>query len=445
MTPYFSASRLFSSRLGWPLLVFLLVACVDPEAILLHSTNDILVVDGTITNLSEPQVIKLNRSQADRLTGRFGTIPITKATVEVVVDSTQRIACHETVDGNYQLPSDFKGQIGHAYQLRFTLSDGTSYISTQQVMSDVPPIAKVRTQFNLKSLPLNQLGGYTAGHDMFIDAQDPVDQHNYYRWEWKLYERQYWCRKCQNGVYAIHKVLPNQFLYGYYFVAGDELYEDCFTPPTNNNDYNAPPVPGGDWYYDYTCRTPCWEIIYGYDILVFDDRYTNRGGISQQQVAKIPFYDNQPGLVDVRQLSLTPEAYRYYKLFQDQTQNTGGLGDTPPTVLGGNVHQEDNPQSSIVGFFTASAVSLVHYWLDRKDYQGRSYGALDPLGPHDNIGDDLFFALNQRRPRPEPAPPYVGGRQEPKVRIWPNMDRPPTAPCLQSDNRTPYKPEGWRD
>jgi hypothetical protein len=445
MTPYFSSLRLFSTRLGWLLLAFLVVACVDPEVILLRGTTDILVVDGTITNLAEPQIIKLNRSQADRLTGRFGTVPVTKATVEVVLDSSQIIACHETVDGSYQLPSDFKGQIGHAYQLRFTLSDGIKYVSTQQVMSPVPPIAKVSSQFNLKSLSPQLLGGYTAGHDIFIDSQDPADQHNYYRWEWKLYERQYWCKACIQGVYAIHKVLPNVYKDFTYFVAGNELYEDCFTPPPGTASWDAPTVPGKYWYYDYTCRTPCWEIIYGYDIQVFDDAYTNGGVISKQRVAQIPFYDYQSGLVDVRQLSLTTDAYRYYKLFADQTQNTAGLADTPPTALGGNVHQVDNQRATVVGYFTASAVSLTHYWLDRKDTQGLAYGATDPEGPHPNVGDDLFFALNQRRPYPEPPPPYQGERESPKVKIWPNTDRPPTAPCLQSDNKTPYKPEGWRD
>ncbi|UFH57160.1 hypothetical protein [Spirosoma sp. KNUC1025] len=109
------------------------------------------------------------------------------------------------------------------------------------------------------------------------------------------------------------------------------------------------------------------------------------------------------------------------------------------------MHQVDAPQRIIVGYFTASGVSLVHYWLDRKDYQGVAYGTLDASGPHVNVGDDFFFALNQRRPYAELPPPYQGERESPKDKIWPNADRPPEAPCLQSDNRTPIKPEGWRD
>lgn len=169
---------LFSCLLG-----LLPLACVDPEDLILKGTVDIIVVDGTVTNLAEPQIIELNYSRADQLTGRFGTLPITKAQVEVVMDSSVVTPAHETTDGHYQLPADFKGQIGHAYQLRLTLSDGTHYVSTQQVMPPVARIDKIHAQFNLKSLSPPVGGYYTSGHDVFIELQDPADQRNYYRWD----------------------------------------------------------------------------------------------------------------------------------------------------------------------------------------------------------------------------------------------------------------------
>ncbi|WP_332369272.1 DUF4249 family protein [Spirosoma telluris] len=128
-------------------------ACVDPEDILLRGTNDILVIDGTITNLAETQLITINRSTADRLTGRFGTLPITKAQVEVVIDSSVVTTAHETTDGLYQLPADFKGQVGHAYQLRFTLRDGTHYESTQQVMPPQSPLIRSTLSSTSKVCP----------------------------------------------------------------------------------------------------------------------------------------------------------------------------------------------------------------------------------------------------------------------------------------------------
>ena len=408
------------------LLILLAVACVDLEDLTLRGAVDIIVVDGTINNLAEAQQIRLNRSTADRLTGRFGTLPITKAVVEVVVDSSLIIAAHETITGTYQLPGDFKGQVGHAYQLRFTLTDGTRYVSTQQIMQPVPPIDKITARFNPTALPAQLYDGtynqYRGAHELTINWQDPASQHDYYRWDWILWEKQNWCRSCVQGEYAQYKPTGLRNQQGCYLTS-NQLYEDCFSPPEITSPlYN---YGGQDLYfvYDYRCRTQCWEILYGYAVNVFDDVYSNGGLIANRKVAQIPFYQPEGCLVEIRQSSLTTDAYRYFKLLQDQTQNTGGITDSPPAALAGNVHNATNAKETVAGYFTASMVSPMRYWIDRNDVTGRSPG--------------LFDVLNGRSPIPEPdaakfcivAPPL----------------RPPTALCVSSDSRTPYKPGGWRD
>lgn len=413
------------------LLTTLSAACVDPEAIVLRGTVDVIVVDGTLTNLPEAQIIRLNRSKADPVTGRFGTLPITKATVEVIEDSSRVISCHETVDGSYQLPDDFKGQVGHAYQLRFTVPAGTQYASNQQVLQAVPLINKVRAQFNPKSIfpPIAYNGG-TGGHDLFIDAQDPVETRNYYRWDWRLWEKQDWCRTCYQGEYSIYTVTAelNQQPYPpgnfYLYRSGNTtLLEDCFFEL-------IPPSPSViqslvEYRYDYNCRTQCWEILYNTAINIFDDALSNGGAIVNRKVAQIPFYSRNPALVEIRQTSLTPDAYLYFKLFQTQTQNTGGLADTPPTALAGNVRNLANQREVVVGYFTVSAVAPVRHWLDRKDTEG--------------VPPGLFEALSGRAPIPEPSFP-----ESPQFQIINSPPRPPTAVCAPSDNRTPFKPVGWR-
>ncbi|MVM34164.1 DUF4249 family protein [Spirosoma sp. HMF4905] len=427
-----------------PLLTFLVcllgllpIACVDPEDLVLTGTVDIIVVDGTVTNLAELQFIKINRSRADRLTGRFGTLPITKAQVEVVMDSSVVIPAHETTDGLYQLPADFKGQVGHAYQLRLTLSDGTHYESTQQVMPAAPPIDKIHAQFNLKSLSPPVRGYYTSGHDVFIELQDPSDQRNYYRWDWIDYEPQHWCRSCYQGFYSIFT--PIEVSHERY-ISGPDLYEDCYFPhPVYTTDfvYNR--------NFDYVCRTQCWEMLHSYNVTLFDDQYTNGGLIPNFKVAAIPFYQHGPCLVHVRQSSITPDAYHYYKLFQDQTQNTGGLADTPPSAPIGNVHNVANPKEIVVGYFTASGVYSKPLYIDRQDYQGLPLGYDLLNGYSDQVGAELFYALYGRYPNPEPAPDLNPPRNAPLIIPFfiDNTPRPPTALCAPLDLRTPYKPEGW--
>lgn len=419
----------FYRRIGQLLsgiLVSLTIACVDPEELTLRGTVDIIVVDGTINNLAEAQQIRLNRSTADRLTGRFGTLPITKAVVEVVVDSSLIVTAHETTTGTYQLPSDFKGQVGHAYQLRFTLKDGTQYVSTQQVMQSVPPIDKITARFNSTALPAELYDGtynhYRGAHELTINWQDPANQHNYYRWDWILWEKQNWCRSCVQGEYAQYKPTGSKDRQDCY-VSNGQLYEDCYSPPEITNPlYNY----GGQnlyFVYDYLCRTQCWEILYGYSINVFDDANSNGGFITNRKTAQIPFYQPEGCLVEIRQSSLTTDAYRYFKLLQDQTQNSGGIADTPPMALAGNVHNAANSKEAVAGYFTTSMVSPMRYWIDRKDATGPYPG--------------LFEALNGRPPVPEP--------DAARFCIAALPLRPPTALCVPSDSRTPYKPEGWKN
>lgn len=387
-------------------------ACVYPIDEVLRSHLNVIVVDATITNLAEAQIIHLGRSKSDSLSGLPGYTPISKAVVEVVVDSTQIIACHETVDGSYQLPSDFKGQIGHAYQLRFTLTDGSHYKSSQQVMLPVVAISTVRSQFNPVSISPSFAGNYTAGHDFFIDFQDPILEHNYYRWDWKLWEKQDWCRSCPQSLYLVWNYDDTQ------------LVEDC-GPPSEL-------IPDAPYFVnDYPCRTQCWEIIYSSSLNIFDDRFVNGQLVTKRNIGQIPYFDPNPCLVEIRQSSLTPDAYSYFKRFAEQTQNTGGLADTPPSAPVGNIQNTLNTSNIVVGYFTASAVATVRYWLDRKDARGSYPG--------------LFQALNGRDPSPEGSP-YEG---HPKplqfIPVSKFYTRPPTAVCAPSDTRTPQMPNGWQN
>jgi hypothetical protein len=421
----------------------LFMGCVDKLDLNQPNKVNVLVVDGSINNLLEPQIIRLNRSRPDSITGRFGTLPITKALVEVVVDSAQIVTCYETEDGRYQPPSDFRGLVGHAYQLRFTLRDGTHYESTQQIMQAVPPIDKVVLRFNSTSLPSGLLeGDFRAGFDVLVDTQDPISQRNYYRWDWSLYEKQDWCQSCNQGYYMTNQLklissYPNILIYQ----TQPQLSESCFNAPSPDlfgGSYTKLPI---GFINSYVCRTQCWDIIHNPTINVFSDNYTDGRPITRRNVGQIPYYTQNPALVEVRQSSLTADAYRYFNLFQQQTQNTGGLADTPPTALVGNVYSVKGEQEKVVGYFTAAAINAQRYWLDKKDATGIAYGG-------------VYYDLIKKLTLPVPGEQqlfFAFNRELPKIESYLNFSilggglRPPTALCVPSDSRTPFKPNGWRD
>lgn len=255
-----------------------IITCVDPAESTIKGSLNVLIVDGTITDAAEPQVIRINRSQTDRLTGHSGYSPVTKAIVELLINSSSVVVCTETADGVYELPSGFKGQVGHTYKLRFTLSDGEQYESIAESLPPVAPIARVRAQFNPASLAsAEQLNGvFAAAHDFYVDFTDPADQANYYRWEWIDWERQDWCRSCHGGRYQITD-------------SQGKLVDDC----VNERITYAP--------FDYNCRTQCWEILHGNKLVLFKDDASNGRLVKSLRVAQIPLYSKEHCLVEIRQ------------------------------------------------------------------------------------------------------------------------------------------------
>ncbi|MBC7893519.1 MAG: DUF4249 domain-containing protein [Sphingobacteriaceae bacterium] len=370
--------------------LYLLLACVEPYAPRgLNLEGEVLVVDANLTDQPEAQFVRLTRSLAKPFS-EFTEEPLTGASVTVHVNDVPQ-TLREASPGRYEMPAGFVGKVGERFQLQFSTPAGQRYESGVETMQRVSKIEKAYDRFDAQAIANVERTKFTPAHLIYVDTQDPVDTRNFYRWTWTLWERQDYCASCQRSVLDGSRCGQNQFV------------------PIN---YEPP------FWWDYSCRTKCWDMLFSYDINVFSDRFTNGQPIVGRLAGQIPYYEARGALVEIRQQALTPEAYQYYQLFASQTQGNGGLADTPPAPLLGNVRNLDNPDEIISGYFTAGAVSKLRYWLDRKNVSGV------PLG--------LFFTQNGER----------FAVPEPYLRT-PFETRPPTARCLPGDTRTPNQPEGW--
>lgn len=370
----------------------LMFSCVDKLELQLSLSSNVVTVDASLNNLPEQQRVILKYSESTK-TSSYDT-PITKAKVEVTVNGTEKYVLTENEPGYYYLPTTFKVQTGNTYQLRFTLSTGQVYESEVETMSTVPTIKKVYDAFDEKLFEsvvgLNTLT-YSPGNVVYVDTEDPAGVRNFYQWSWTLWERQSVCASCERG--------------NFYLVSGNQR-NVCVS---NNR------LPSGT-VYDYYCEGQCWQIFYNTDLNVMADTYSDGKQIIGRPVAKIPFYSRNGALLEIRQKSLSVGAFRYLKLLADQSQNTGTLADTPPAPIIGNIKNLSNPQEPVVGYFQATGVASVRYWLSRENaqqYNGKALGLLS--------GRDI---------NPEPASL--------------DLTRPPFAPCTPGVNRTPTQPIGWR-
>ena len=383
-----------------------LVGCVDNYQVTIQTTKGYLLVDGTITDLDEPQNITISRTaeNATYASSQFTSTvkseqqietPITKANVKLIVNGTETWQFAETEDGSYQLPLNFKGKVGNSYQLVFQI-DGNSYESTSEKMEAAVPIKKMVEVFNPKGIKGVFKGRESiATNDIFADFEDTPNVRNFYRWRWVDWEIQNICETCQQSLY--------------YLFQNDkgEIYGNCVKDATL--DFNH--------VYDYQCDGLCWDIFKSSGINIFADNIGDGQTQKGKLVAQIPLFQANPCLLSIQQMSLTANAYRYFKLIQDQSVETGTLVDTPPAPIKSNLTNLNDKGELVLGFFSVSSVYEVRQMLSRKNTNG-------------GISNGLFITINNRTPNFEFA----------------SLERffVPFAVIKNSKTRTSVKPYGWQ-
>ena len=291
-------------------LIVVLKSCIDPYDTELNTGNNLLIVEGLITNLEGPYTIKLQRSAAFEPGVEGRLTPAVGANVRVIVDDgSEHVFFESRGTGVYRNidPDIFLGAIGRTYTLRIETSDGKVYMSDPVTMPDGPVIDSTYVEF-IEQTRFNERGIEVPDHgfDVVVDVTDPGQTENYYRWKWR----------------AWYQVVTSN--------AGD-----------------------------------CCAVCYVRDdpnptMVLRDDAFVNGNQIRRQEVAFIPFDARQfhDYLVQVEQIHMDEQAYRYFELIGQQQNNVGSIFDPAPAQIRGNISNIDDPGETVLGYFGAFSISF---------------------------------------------------------------------------------------
>lgn len=337
------------------LLAVWVCACVEPFETHSENSLDKLVVDATLTDEDIQQKISIHQTIA-KVDVIFRE-PITNLKVDILVNRKEMISLTHQGEGIYALPENFRAKSGDSYQLIFQKPDGTKYESTEQIMPKGIKVDRLHDEFVADGI--NRESGKVPSNNLYVDFQDPANEQNYYTWSWTLWERQFICHT--------------------------------------------------EFSVDYYCRQNCWEVLRNETWNIFSDIYSNGKPIINKLVAQIPYYNYDGALVEIKQLAISEEAYRFLKILSEQTERTGTLVDTPPAAIIGNVRNLTKTDEPVAGFFMVGSANTIKYWLSRENAQGKT----TPIG------------LLGRKPNPN----RFGATSE----------------CIEGPTRTPQKPLWWRE
>jgi hypothetical protein len=365
------------------LLVLILQGCIDPYEVNFSSKNTVLVVEGFLTDdYVNPDTIKIQYSNYDNEAITIMPIASVKAFI-VTASNGNEISLVEQKTGKFFPPKDFRIKTSEKYFLRFVLPNGQKYESSQEQISISPPILKVYDKFNPQSRLKADGTGYLSANEVYLDVQDPSNQKDYYLWRYTHFERTTYCITCQKSYL-------------------DGRTNTCTLPIQT---FNRTP------YYDYQCAGECYTFFKEKQVNVLSDVASDGRIITGRPIAKIPVYSPGGCLIQIQQMSISPQMYLFYKTLESQTQTSGGLTDTPASAIVGNVSNLSNNNDKVIGYFGVVSIQKKNYWIDRKEAQQ----------PYESL---LGHVLSEESATPD-------------------LSRPPLSPCTKNGSRTPVRPEGW--
>jgi hypothetical protein len=283
------------------LLMLLISGCVVPYVPEINDKDEIIVVQGLITDQPGPNIIKLSKSSP--LWTRESLASFSGCAVWITDDLDGLYTLKETlIPGTYITDqSKFRGVIGRTYVLHIKTTKGLgrlSYESLPMKMNPVPPIDSI---YYVKE-EFNSHGRTVEGCTIFLSTHDPGNNCKYYKWSysetWEFhvpFKGPY--QVCWKSNDSREMIIKNANILSENKISGEPLL---------------------------TIADPVERLSVKYSILV-------------------------------NQYSMNEDEYIYWERFRNMSEQTGSLYDIIPAAIPNNIYCVENPSEKTLGYFSVSA------------------------------------------------------------------------------------------
>lgn len=300
--------------------LFACLACIDPYAPdLLSIDYGILVIDGYFVPNDTTQ-IRLSRTAT--MDSPVNDVPEPPARVRIEGDNGFAITLSPHADNTYTAPPQAVDARAK-YRLTVRTADGREYESK---------FVSVATKTSLDSVVIHEEpDGVEVSFNVF--SHDSKNASRYYSYQfdetWEYIARDYSVYEFKNGV-----IVPR--------TTAAELYN-------------------------------CWKSRPSTDIVI-----TTTARLSEDIVYDLPILRMRQSdrrlyfaySLNARQYVLTPEAYDYWRIIRQNSEELGTLFDPLPAQPNGNYVCTSERSRPVLGFFTASEVSTSRVLVRREELKG---------------------------------------------------------------------------
>jgi hypothetical protein len=315
-------------------LQLILNNCTIPFIPEITENQDILVVEGLVTDKNAPNKVKLSTSRPLNETGNINAV--TGCAVSISDDIGNTFNLKEKEKGVYETDSTvFRGTVGRTYTLHISRNNGAfNYESTPMEMKPVPPIDSIYYEKEVVTEAHEGWFGIDACQ-IFLDTHDTRNITNYYRWTFS-----------ETWVLRLLFPVPNM-----------------------------------------TCYVS--EVTKKVNV-------KSTASMQEPRIVKHPinFISNITDRLKVRysilvnQYSINEQEFTYWDKANDFINQVGGLYDVIPSSIPNNLSRVGFPDEKILGYFSVSAVSSKRIFIPG-DLQGGDFKGI--VDQYPNCIDDTIW------------------------------------------------------
>ncbi|MBN2349215.1 MAG: DUF4249 domain-containing protein [Bacteroidales bacterium] len=307
------------------LFFLFLIGCIEPFTPDLGDYQKTLVVDGNITNKDGYQYISIGYYSGVGEEKKY--VPELRCQVSVLDDKGNIFNFEEYHLGNYKglIGQEFLTP-GRKYRLYFRTQEGKEYESEFDELLACPPIDSLYYE-------IQERGTY--------DIDNPE------------YGIQFYVKTDATGDYADNYLWKHDETWEYHSKYLLEYYYDG-----NYRKFNGKK---DSLFF-------CWKTETVNEIFTISAKqYTEK-----KLIVPVRYVSNQTNHLKigysllVKQYSLSDAAYEFWNKVKKQVQESGGLYETQPERILGNIKCISNPEEMVLGFFYASAVQEKRIFVDGK-------------------------------------------------------------------------------
>lgn len=312
------------------LLAISFSGCVDPYVPELKGYESILVVEGLITDDNSSYTVKLSRSVQDQ-----DTVPevISDAVIYISDESEKNFYLTNFGNGLYRTDStEFRGMIGNTYVLHIQTAEGNFYESEpykMEAVSDIDNIYYARDQeLGSNGTVMNE------GLRIFLDSRGGINK--YYRWDYE----ETWKFK-----------VPSPKKYDY-------VNETIFVPVADVKEY-------------------CYKMRKSQEILIYS---TFEGKSDRVEGQNISFIDPKKSdrlliqySVLMKQYSISEKEYDFWYNMKQINEKGGSIYSIQPFPVISNIHNVNDPDERVLGYFQVSAVKVKRKFITFSDLSGMNF------------------------------------------------------------------------